>query len=419
MNRLAWLSVLCLWTHEARGAEFPADMASPQGRISPKDLEETKRDPLVVGGKMRSSVMEFQLEDHHNDFMLNPSRVELYLDATKKGDVRFLTRGSFTYDPTINENTIDMLTGQKDKKLQGGLDELKVMFPVKKKLFFTIGKQKIRWGSAHFFNPTDFLNNTNFDPLLRDDERSGVSLLKVHAPMGRANLYLVDKLDDTQKGDQTALAGRFEFALKSSEIALSALTRKSKPSVYGADLSLAVFNADLYVESAIKTASDKVKYGPDTSQNADDASVVSYKDRRLKDFATTTAGLSYDFKYGVNHTFTLVAEYFNNPEGYSTKNDYIYPLRAGAYEPFRMGQDYAMLVLYLPKPGRLNNIELSTLNMANLTDSSYLSRFTLRSDVLGDITMEFDITRHYGESGGEMRLGTITWDYNAQLEMAF
>ena len=417
--RRALVLAAALTAHIALSAEFPADMKQPAGRISPKEMEETKRDPLVIGGKARSSLMEFQFDDRHSDFMLNPSRLEVYMDATRSNNIRLLTRASMTYDPTIDENTTDIITGQRHKKTDGQLDEFKLMFPAQKKAFFTIGKQKIRWGSGHFFNPTDFLNSAVRDPLQREDERSGVSLFKAHVPLGRSNFYLVNKWDDIHRMDMTAVAGRLETAFKSSEIALSAVSQKSKPSRYGVDISLALWKADFYVESAFQTTSSLVKYGPDNSPNAPSGSYQTYTDDKLKNFAATTTGISYEVKYGQNHTLTLVGEYFNNPEGYRYKEDYVYSILAGAYQPFHIGQDYAMFVMILPKPGTFHNIDLSAINLANLSDRSYLSRLTLRSDVLGDLIMEFDITHHYGDARGEMRMGGLRWDYNAQLEMSF
>ena len=414
-----WLPLLSLPIGTSLAAEFPADMKNQQSRISTKDVEESRRDPLAIGGKAKSSLIQFQFENHENDFMFNPSRLELYLDARRKGDVRFLTRGSFTYDPTINEDAINMVSGHKEKKSTGNLDEMKLMFNAKKKVFFTIGKQKIRWGSAHFFNPTDFVNSTNRDPLSRDDERSGVSLIKMHMPIGSSNLYVIDKMDDAQKLDHTALAGRFEFAFKSAELAVSALTQKEKPSRYGVDLSMAVFDFDFYVESAIKTSADKIKYGPDYSPDAPENSFASYQDKGSQPVATTTTGFAYDYKYGLNHTLTLVAEYFNNPEGYGSKEEYRYPLLARSYEAFRLGQNYAMVVLYLPKPLTLGTLDLSMTHLANLTDQSFLSRLTARSSALEDLIMEFNVTRYHGESQGEFRLSTMVMDYSASLEMAF
>ena len=73
--------------------------------------------------------------------------------------------------------------------LQVDLQELRISANISHEIFFTIGRQKVKYGAAKFINPTDFLNPVPFDFFLPSDERSGVDIVKMQIPSGTANLY--------------------------------------------------------------------------------------------------------------------------------------------------------------------------------------------------------------------------------------
>ncbi len=48
--------------------------------------------------------------------------------------------------------------------------------------FVTAGKQHVRWGTARFWAPTDYLHLQPRNPLLPFDARTGTTMLKVEVP---------------------------------------------------------------------------------------------------------------------------------------------------------------------------------------------------------------------------------------------
>ena len=45
------------------------------------------------------------------------------------------------------------------------LDQLYLRFDILRTVFVTVGRQKMKWGTAHVWNPTDALNAQKRDPL--------------------------------------------------------------------------------------------------------------------------------------------------------------------------------------------------------------------------------------------------------------
>jgi hypothetical protein len=386
---------------------------SDKGAISQDELAETDKDSLHIGGELRSSVQNYEAGD--NDLFLNPTQLTLYFDARQDRNIRAFIKGTATYEPTFDESEVNLLTGKKYQKQTGVLEEMKLMFTARNKVFFTLGKQKIKWGSGRFWNPTDYLNNVGRDPLSEEDKREGVPLLKVHVPTGSLNSYVVIKTDNADKADKTTLAGRVEIPFSAAEIALSAVGTKEAAPLFGADVSFAVGDFDLYAESSYARRSNKTLYG------ADPANPFSYQPltHQGRDVLRTVFGISYDLQYGDNDLLAITAEYYDNPEGYASVGEYRYPILAGAYDPFNLSEQYAALAFYAGAPFSYNDFALLLSNLANLTDSSYLTKGSLIYNESKDLALQLDGYLFYGDKEGEMRFLDRQWGVAAEARVKF
>lgn len=105
------------------------------------------------------------------------------------------------------------------------LDEIFVDASIGRKLFFRLGKQRIRWGVGTWFQPSDVLSLAAIDPDDPDAEREGPFAFKTDYPFGlnHATLYLVPPVSG--EPSQFAGAARADVVAGGWEISLAAFAR--------------------------------------------------------------------------------------------------------------------------------------------------------------------------------------------------
>jgi hypothetical protein len=411
-------AALALSGMAARAEEFPfenggttdAEFEKGFGKegISEAEKFTAEADRLKIGGALAADFYLYRTDGTAGrDYLLNPNTLWLYLDSRLRNDIRGYVKAKAVFDPTADGQTTSPLTGAKNVQNQSDLEEMKVLFNVKKDVFFTLGKQKIKWGSGRFWNPTDVLNATKRDFLYADDRRSGVTLVKTHLPVGAANLYLVNSLDGAAKLGKVGNAVRAEVPIASSEIALTAANRPGGHSVWGADVSAGIWDFDVYSELAYAKAPNQIYYNASGAFSRTSASV------------NWVTGVSYERKYSDSDTVTLGLEYFRNGDGYANKADYGWPLAKGAYTPFDLSRQYGMFMIYLPAPGSWNDVSFTLFNVLNLTDRSALSKLNASIKALQDLQIELGLSVHYGDSAGELRLGNQRVDVSTRVMIQF
>ncbi len=384
---------------------------SAEGGISKEQKEISFKDRLDIGGSLFSDFYYFTSSTKKfSDFWFyNTNLAYVYLDSKFEKDVRIFVKGRLTYTPTINTGDISPYTGETIDKLVADLDELKIMFNANSLVFFTIGKQKVKFGTGKFWNPTDFLNNRMKNPFYSYDRRLGVSLVKVHVPVGSANAYFVADIDGASNIDEIGYVGRLELPINVSEVSLTVLSRKNRATRLGFDFSTAVSVFDVYGEAGVSKGSDRTFYTP---------LGVAYTDNRST-FWGVTGGITYEFPYSDVDTTSLTLEYYYNQEGYG--NPVIYPvlLANSAFVPLNTGRQYGMFMIYIPKPGSWNDTNISIFNVANLIDSSLITRVELMYMFTKELAMGFNTTLHYGKSDGEFRVGGQLVDLGVRFELYF
>ncbi len=347
---------------------------------------------LQIGGTL-SSEADYYLVNGvplEQDNVTNPNLLFLYLDSKLENDSRVFARARFYYDPTgltggggtsSFSNPYGFGLGTSDN-LQVTLQELRISANLDRKVFFTVGRQKVKYGAAKFFNPTDFLNSQAFDFFLPSDERPGVDMIKMHIPSGTANFYAAGLVGNPSTGDPSGGYFRSELAydpgsglLGSGEISLSAMLPRGQTGKAGFDISQAVGDLDVYFEGAMG------------QNNAGD-----WKD-------ATSVGASWEIKYGdrSSNILTLQTEHF----------------QAGALA------EYGILSLYLPGPGSWTDITFIETNLLNLIDQSGLSRLDTVCQFSDRVSGRVYITGHWGALGGTFYLPGQMAELGTRLDVNF
>jgi hypothetical protein len=410
------------------------------GELAPED-------PLKIGGQLywRLMTMAGQGQDPQDWGLRTPALLDVYLDARPNERVRAFVLGRMSYDPTqpASGSAGSTFGGggsaqSSDSTSVGGLgqtgsrgpnvllDQLWLRFDVRRRVFVTAGKQHVRWGTARFWTPTDYLHVQPRNPLLPFDARAGVPMLKLHVPWEARgwNFYayaLPENVDGTSTMPlrKVAAAARAEVVFGAFEAGAGVFGRENNWAKFAGDVSFGVWDLDFYSEIAVRNAGDiDFVHYQGASDPCPDSTGASLAD--LARYYTVargsgwkpqaTGGVSYTRKYADKDLLLVGAEYFYNGLGYSSVQDYpgLIALSQTMTNPasfFYLGRQYLGLFISAPAPYSwdLHTFSLSTL--ANLTDQSGITRFDYAYTLLTHIRFEAYAAVHWGQRNGEFRLG--------------
>jgi hypothetical protein len=406
------------------GEPLSRDEAVLGESVSPEDILErleSADDTLEIGGLAFLRYSYFALDEGKaQEFAVSsPSFVDLYLDARPSEQIRFFSRARLRHDATLEED-----------KSNVALDQLWLKFNIDLTAFFTIGRQRIKWGTGRFWNPTDFLNTDALDALsvVVFDERLGVSLAKLHIPVESigANLYAIASLDDGNTAEKIGGALRLEFLLGQTEVSATVAARRSNPLRMGLDASGAFGPFDLRAEAAVQyrvkspffrgsfdasplridefnlqgVAPEDI---PDAvSDQLPDVLAGRQPERFFRDdefIPQVMLGAEYGRNYTDDDAIYVGAEYFFNDLGYANADLYPVLFAEGQFTPFYTGRHYAGAYVFLPAPGSWNNTNFTTSTLANLSDRSAISRLDYSRQVLTYLTLNTFVMGHWGKSG--------------------
>jgi len=398
-----------------------APTATPRA-AQPTPVPADRPDPLAIGGVLylRSFVSGAEGDTGLRDYSLSlPSIVDGYLDARPNDRVRGLVLGRLFFDASSSAGSSSALAsaGSGVTTTAGSnprvvLDQLWVKFDVEHTVFVTAGRQHVKWGTARFWTPTDFLHSVQLNPLSQFDERTGTTMVKLHLPWESKgwNFYGVAAFDlDEPASTLRSVAGaaRAEVVLGTLELGADVLARNgSKPRI-GVDGSAGLGPFDVYIESALtsrETPRFRNQGAPCALPLVERCAVVN--DAYLS--PATSVGLNWSYKYSDEDSVTVGAEVFYNPSGYADAS--IYPLAAatGQLVPFYAGRLYAGAYVLLPKPGSWNNTTINLATLGNLSDRSFITRLDWQVLVLTYLQVQVFGAVHYGNKGGEFRFAIDT-----------
>jgi hypothetical protein len=368
------------WAQTDREDSIFGEESDDEAPLISEEKLQAADDKLQLGGLM---YMRFnaritdgdRLDDHA---LSTPNLVDLYLDSRPSERLRGFVRGRLKWNPTLDVNAPqNAFNGAKQTEIL--LDQLWLKFDIHRHLFVTLGKQPIRWGATRIWNPVDMVNSTRRVPLELFDERTGVSMLKLHLPIESLgwNLYALALIDQADSIDETGVAGRAEFVLGTMELALSGAWRKDTDAKAGIDLSAGVLDLDLVSEAGMTFDG-----GSPTLQ--------------------VSGGLEYGVRYSDSDVIYLGAEWFYNQNG--TSDTSATALFTGETQFFYSGRHYGAVFISLPYPGLWNNTTFALSTVGNLSDRSFVTRLDMIQRVLTFMTLQCYAQVHYGRPG-ELTLG--------------
>lgn len=354
---------------------------------------------LTVGGKLtlRTVVSLPESAELTDVGMDSPNLLDLFLDARPDDRTRAYVSARLSHDWSVTDGATNDF-GVEQSTSSVSLDQLWLKFDVGRKVYVTAGRQRIKWGTGRFWNPTDFMNQQARDPLAAFDVRTGVSLLKVHVPVtSAANLYAIANLDRADHLDEVGGALRAELAFGQGEASLSAAFRKDQPQRYGADLSYGLWLFDVKLEGAVLHGIKEPFY-----KGTLDIETFTFPEEysREDDWITQgTASVEISFDVTDEDTLSLGAEAFVNHAGYTDPGVYAWLLANGQYTPFYVGRQYAGAYLYYPSPGPLDDTSVTFSALANLSDDTGVLRLDHRWNPLTWLDITTYAAYYFGEQG--------------------
>ncbi len=430
-------------------ASAPAASSTPSG-LAPIDENALIAEAIKTNNKLQIGGRFFnqdQISWHEKASLQNsqlslPSLLDVYLDGRPSDRVRIFALGRVQYDPTVG--SAPALPGfGSSQPLSVALDQLWLKWDIYRKVFFTLGRQRIKWGSGVFWNPTDFLNPQKLNALALVDTRLGTDMLKIEVPVEKLgwNFYAIADLPNASTPDHVGTAFRGEFTFGTAELALSAAFRKAAPpqqltlpsylaaqipdglaptieqelaratptahsgvttqTQLGADISAGVGPFDVHAEVAVshglKSLVFDKPFAVDPTTFTFQPPSAHYVDAEWVPQAVVGADVS--LRYGDQGIIDVAGEYFYNGLGYSDPNLYPTLIAEGAFTPFYLGEHYAALSVSVPNPGTWDNTSFTLSQLANLSDWSFLTRLDYSVVVLTNLTFRAFANYHWGRYG--------------------
>jgi len=399
--------------------------------------EEHVDDPLKIGGQfyLRAIAQGNQGVSFGSTTFSAPTLVDGYFDTRPTDRLRGMVVGRLSFDPTLPSQTTTFLgtnpsdgsnntPGTTRSNPRVLLDQAWLRFDIAHTVFVTAGKQHVKWGTARFWNPTDFLSPQRRDPLAVFDARTGASMLKLHVPWEARgwNFYGIALLDNAGPASTLGRIGgaaRAEVVLGEAELGLSTVLQRGRKPRFGLDLSSALGPIDVYAEAALRKGSDTPLYrlpeGVSIQELIEQAQELEI--RGLQDLTKlpiesyfpggltpqVSGGANYTFAYSENENATVGVEYFYNSTGYNTPIAYPYLIAQGAYQPFYVGMHYAGVYGVLVGPGSLDRTSFILSTLGNLSDRSFTTRLDVLHRALSYLSVEAYAAVNYGTKGGEFR----------------
>lgn len=417
------------------------DLGALFGQAAESKFEtgEVASDPLKIGGTVNLFVQGFWQESRpfEDGAFSAPTLFDLYLDGRPNDRVRGFVGVRLQYDPTrpggdsgagassgAGTASVVGLTLATPQNPAFFVDQLWLRFDIARKVFLTVGRQKVRWGVSRIWYPTDYLNSRPRDAFNPFDVRLGVNMVKVHVPVESLgwNFYAYGLMDavNVDSGGITVgeLGGavRGEFVLGPAEIGLGGVWQQGRRPRYAVDVSSALGPVDVYAEAAFRDARDFVlfRYPDDITEDNLIQKLPSNEPYRPEGLLVqVSGGLSWQFNYTDKNFGILTLEYFYNPAGYTDPIGYqvktfgpaLYGVTLDPIQNIGLygGQHNVALSLAAPGIPGFDWITVSLSNVVILNDPSALSRLDVIFRVLNFLNVQAFAGLIYGQTGGQLR----------------
>ncbi len=405
----------------------------------PQDALEITDNTLQVGGRYYQRLIFSGQRDVSLDEapLSMPLQFDGFIDARPNDRLRGFIDARLIYDPTrdqysratgastsfggMQNSTTSTapssvaLTATTPNNPQVVLDQAWLKFDIDHTVFVTAGKQHVKWGSARFWNPTDFLHIQRRDPLLPFDLRVGTTMVKFELPIEskKTNLYGIALFDNPTPSSTLGQVGgafRAETVFGSTEIGIETVARGGTSAVYGGDVSSSLGPFDVYLEAACLTGAPPARYaisGAGLTPGADLSTLIS-SDAVEGPSIQVSTGANHQFAWRENRQATVGVEYFYNQAGYNDARVYPALIFFGQYQPFYTGKNYAAFYITAEGPDAERHTSYTFSTLGNLSDRSFLSRLDFAWRILTYLTFEAYADFHYGTRGGEFNFSLQT-----------
>lgn len=423
------------------GSDRDSAQLSGPSTQSKFDTAEAVSDPLKIGGNLLMFGQGYFQETRpflQGSFSA-PMILDVYLDGRPNDRVRAFAQGRMQFDPTypIGDGSssssttsspalpIVGVTGTTRANPSVFLDQLWLRFDIARKVYLTIGRQKIRWGVSRIWYPTDFLNSRPRDALNPFDARLGVNMVKVHVPVESLgwNFYaygLLDGVSVTSAGlklNQLGGAVRGEFVIGPAEIGIGGVWQEGRRQRYAIDVSTPIGPFDVFAEAAFRDGQDFVLFDYPSDLNEDNllakASQIKVKDVNPPVVVQVSGGATFQFNYTDKNFAIIGAEYFYNPIGYDSPVGYQVQTFAPGFvgktlDPIQsvaLYQGKHNLAITLAAPGipGFDWITVSLSNIIIMNDPAALTRLDVIFRVLNFLSVQAFGSVFYGGAGGQLR----------------
>jgi hypothetical protein len=305
---------------------------------------DARDDVLSIGGRLfvQGLVTSFVDQPIEEVGFSTPSFLDIYGDARPSDRLRVYALGRIQSDFASRSTDPDLSGGNLFSfgisDTTAVLDQLWLKFDVARRVFVTVGQQRLRWGSGRFFNPTDFVNRQRINPVALLDQRLGIGLLKLHVPLEDQgiNLYAILDFEEANQLDRLGGAARAEIARGQFEVAASVAYQAEQGLRAGIDLSAGVWELDVRSELAL-SYDDPTPFfeGDFSTQPLVFPEAVDRSDQVLvQAMVGAEAAFKTDDRGGL---FIVGAEYFFNQGGYSDKDLYPFLILGPALGPALAG----------------------------------------------------------------------------------
>jgi hypothetical protein len=384
------------------------------GGVVSSGIIDTADKALAIGGQLflRLNGSFREGEDVGEAAFNGPSLLDTFADVRPNDRLRAYAQLRFNFDYTVSAGETNVL-GAPLEPFSLQLAQAWTKFDIGQVAYVTAGRQRIRWGTGRFWNPTDFVNQEIRNSVDFFDQRVGVDLVKVHFPLEQLgwNLYLISVFNGLDVLSDTGLAARAEFVFGPAELALSSFVKNNAPLKFGADISAGVWLFDVKAEGVMSRGLNKTYY--EGGFNGDfygcQLGLEGAVCPEVVDTADTwyfegVVGVEAQIKYTDTATVNVGAEYFYNQAGYDSADIYPWLFLKGGYVPLYTGTHYAAVYANAQQPFEINDLGVTVSALSNISDLSLLSRLDVQYTLLQYLTVNAFVVGHFGNRG-EFKLG--------------
>lgn len=334
----------------------------------------------------------------------NTVKANLFITTgvTERSKIR--VEASYIYESSSIPTVADVILGRVKNQPQASqpglgrleIDRAYIDLALTDNFYIRAGKQRIAWGPALFWNPTDSFNPPKdplFDPI---GDRFGINALRLDFTVESVDLTSVFIPNFARKMDFIDFAQKIKFHLGPADVAFSVQGGNHRRWQPGLDFSVSLFDATFYGEGIYQSGSDI--FGPG-------------------DFYSWDVGMIYAFPFGLR----VALEALHQGEGFDTYDNYLrylatHPEAVNFFPAGRVLADYAVI----SSQYALNNLFTLRLDAVfGYADFSYAIRPSLDIHFTDDTVLTLGLTQLGGNDFSEFLSAPVRTIATATARLSF